>query len=112
MAPASRPQARDLERATGARRPPPVHPGAAASLGIARATVVEAFDTLAAEGCIDRRRGSGSYVSQQVTNLRAPTQPGQARGNDPHRLPALRARQALGSLAPPRSNGQSRALTG
>jgi GntR family transcriptional regulator / MocR family aminotransferase len=39
------------------------------SLGVSRSTVVEAFDRLASEGFLDRRGGSGSYVSQQLHAL-------------------------------------------
>jgi GntR family transcriptional regulator/MocR family aminotransferase len=39
------------------------------SLGVSRSTVVEAFDQLAAEGFLDRRAGSGSYVSHQLRAL-------------------------------------------
>ncbi|RZQ61203.1 PLP-dependent aminotransferase family protein [Amycolatopsis suaedae] len=47
----------------------------AESLGVSRSTVVEAFDQLAAEGFLDRRAGSGSYVGEQLHALRPATTP-------------------------------------
>ena len=64
--------------------------GLASSLGVSRSTVVEAFDQLAAEGFLDRRPGSGTYVSRQLAALRAPDRIGAPRA-DPARRPARRA---------------------
>lgn len=59
--------------------------GLAASLKVAPATVVEAYERLVAEGLIHARRGSGYYVSQTVlqplTLMKAETP--QARAVDP-----------------------------
>ncbi len=62
----------------------------ASSLGVSRSTVVEAFDQLAAEGFLDRRPGSGTYVSRQLATLRATDRTG-APGTNPARRPAHRA---------------------
>lgn len=60
------------------------------SLGVSRSTVVEAFDQLAAEGFLDRRPGSGTYVSRQLATLRATDRTG-APGTNPAHRPARRA---------------------
>jgi GntR family transcriptional regulator/MocR family aminotransferase len=69
------------------------------SLGVSRSTVVEAFDQLAAEGFLDRRAGSGTYVSQQVATLRATERVGSAHST---RQPAQRAKAGtrLNSVQP------------
>lgn len=41
----------------------------AARLGVARASVVEAYDRLAAEGYVESRRGSGFFVSADLSGL-------------------------------------------
>lgn len=58
----------------------------AGSLGVSRSTVVEAFDQLAAEGFLDRRAGSGTYVSHQLATLQVTGSP-----SGVARRPALRA---------------------
>ena len=63
----------------------------AASLGVSRSTVVEAFDQLAAEGFLAGRAGSGTYVSRQLATLRATGRTGSATGTNPARRAARRA---------------------
>ncbi|WP_443687874.1 MocR-like pyridoxine biosynthesis transcription factor PdxR [Nonomuraea guangzhouensis] len=70
----------------------------AGSLGISRSTVVEAFDQLAAEGFIERRTGSGTYVSPQLSGLGAGGRAERPPSADPRRRPARRMR--LASAAP------------
>jgi GntR family transcriptional regulator / MocR family aminotransferase len=43
----------------------------AQSLRVSRSTVVEAFDQLVAEGLLEQRRGSGTYVSKRLAALPA-----------------------------------------
>lgn len=65
----------------------------AASLGVSRSTVVEAFDQLFAEGFLDRRAGSGTYVSHQLGMLQRPAR--NARGPaSQQRRPARRVEPA------------------
>jgi GntR family transcriptional regulator/MocR family aminotransferase len=69
----------------------------AGSLGVSRSTVVEAFDQLAAEGFLDRRAGSGTYVSRQVA---APRATGRTGGTHPARRPARRAPAGVRAVPP------------
>jgi len=59
-----------LDGALGVGCPLPASRGLAQSLGVSRATVEAAYAQLEAEGFIERRVGSGSFVSQQVQTLR------------------------------------------
>src|SRR5262245_19744166 len=73
----------------------------AASLGVSRSTVVEAFDQLAAEGFLDRRAGSGTYVSLQLASLRPSRRTGSATGTNVARRPARRAALAARTVQSP-----------
>ncbi|MFB4275457.1 GntR family transcriptional regulator [Nonomuraea sp. MTCD27] len=72
----------------------------AGSLGVSRSTVVEAFDRLAAEGFVERRAGSGTYVSLQLAGLGANDRAGSGRSPDPRRRPARRASVASAARHP------------
>ena len=75
----------------------------AGSLGVSRSTVVEAFDQLAAEGFVDRRAGSGTYVSRQLAIPRATERTGGGVDAHPTRRPARRAITGTREqLVPPR----------
>lgn len=68
------------------------------SFGVSRATVVEAFDQLAAEGFLRRRAGSGTYVSDHLGDLggrRSPVTEAAGRG------PSRRAASPRDQLRPP-----------
>ena len=58
-----------LEGALDAGRPLPASRALAKSLGVSRGTVDAAYNQLHAEGFIERRVGSGSFVSEQVRRL-------------------------------------------
>jgi GntR family transcriptional regulator/MocR family aminotransferase len=78
-----------LDGALDVGRPLPASRALAQSLGVSRDTVESAYSQLHAEGFIERRVGSGSFVSEQVQRL-----PG--RGLVPRpagRVPALRLSQ-------------------
>ncbi len=66
----------------------------AGSLGVSRSTVVEAFDQLTAEGFLDRRAGSGSYVSHQLQALQTAGRTGRRPARKPRPLPRRKARPA------------------
>ena len=74
----------------------------AASLGISRSTVVEAFDQLFAEGFVERRAGSGSYVSHQLgAVLRSDrSRPGQEARKQRRLARRLRSAQELPAARP------------
>jgi DNA-binding transcriptional MocR family regulator len=55
----------------------------AAAMGVSPATVVEAYDRLAAEGLIQARRGSGFYVAEARPFLLAETEPKRDHALDP-----------------------------
>jgi DNA-binding transcriptional MocR family regulator len=55
----------------------------AASMGVSPATVVEAYDRLAAEGLVSARRGSGFYVAAARPLLLAETEPVRDHALDP-----------------------------
>ncbi len=65
----------------------------ASSLGVSRSTVVEAFDQLFAEGFLDRRAGSGTYVSHQLEMLQRPASNAQSLASQKRR-PARRLESA------------------
>lgn len=74
--------------------------GLAEELGVARATVVEAYEQLAGEGYIDSRRGSGTQVATELPEqlLTPPAQRGPAgrpAGRVPGREPARPFRSGL-----------------
>jgi GntR family transcriptional regulator/MocR family aminotransferase len=58
-----------LEGALNVGRPLPASRSLAQSLGVSRDTVESAYSQLHAEGFIERRVGSGSFVSEQVQRL-------------------------------------------
>jgi GntR family transcriptional regulator/MocR family aminotransferase len=58
-----------LDGALDAGRPLPASRGLAKSLGVSRDTVESAYGQLHAEGFIERRVGSGSFVSERVRHL-------------------------------------------
>jgi GntR family transcriptional regulator/MocR family aminotransferase len=64
------------------------------SLGVSRSTVVEAFDQLTAEGFLDGRAGSGSYISQQLQALQTASRTARQPARNPRPWPARRARPA------------------
>jgi GntR family transcriptional regulator / MocR family aminotransferase len=68
----------------------------AAALGMSRSTVVEAFDQLAAEGFVERRTGSGTFVSRQLSTLRATNQAAPPHRENPRRRPAQRIQPLAG----------------
>ena len=87
-------QLRDAIR-SGALRPGELLPATrllAASLGVARGTVVDAFDQLAAEGLLQPKGGGGTRVARQAAN-RATTAPA-APADYVRPLPAAAARYA------------------
>lgn len=87
-------QLRDAIR-SGALRPGELLPATrllAASLGVARGTVVDAFDQLAAEGLLQPKGGGGTRVARQSAN-RAATVPA-APADYVRPLPAAAARYA------------------
>src|SRR5215467_6857560 len=47
----------------------------ASKLGVARASVVSAYEQLLAEGYVESRQGSGTFISRQLTDLAAPRSP-------------------------------------
>ena len=55
----------------------------AAAMGVSPATVVEAYDRLAAEGLVSARRGSGFYVAATRPFLLAETEPERDHAVDP-----------------------------
>lgn len=58
-----------LDGALGVGKPLPASRALARSLGVSRDTVEAAYSQLHAEGFIERRVGSGSFVSEQVQRL-------------------------------------------
>lgn len=62
------------------------------SLGISRSTVVDAFDLLTAEGFLDRRAGSGSYVSRQLQALQTASRTARRPAGNSRPWPARRGR--------------------
>ena len=70
-----------LDGALDAGRPLPASRALARSLGVSRDTVEAAYGQLHAEGFIERRVGSGSFVSAQA--LRVPRQPPSSRPGQP-----------------------------
>lgn len=78
-----------LDGALDVGRPLPASRALAQSLGVSRDTVESAYSQLHAEGFIERRVGSGSFVSEQVQRL-----PGRGLVRRPAgRVPALRLSQ-------------------
>jgi GntR family transcriptional regulator/MocR family aminotransferase len=73
----------------------------AGSFGMSRATVVEAFDQLAAEGFIERHAGSGTYVSRQLDGLCGDRGAGQPPDGHARRTPAQRVQPLIGSTVEP-----------
>lgn len=73
----------------------------AGSFGMSRATVVEAFDQLAAEGFIERVAGSGTYVSRQLDGLCGERRTSQPPNANTRRAPAQRVRPLIGSTVEP-----------
>ncbi|MDZ4371914.1 MAG: PLP-dependent aminotransferase family protein [Phenylobacterium sp.] len=71
----------------------------AARLGVARASVVAAYDQLLAEGYAEGRTGSGTYVSGDLSGVVDAASPDAAVQDGPGRLPA--PAQALRRLALP-----------
>jgi GntR family transcriptional regulator/MocR family aminotransferase len=70
----------------------------ATDLGVSRTTAVLAFDRLAAEGYIEARAGSGTFVTLELPDER----PRRMRADEgPSRHPALSARGQLLALSPP-----------
>ena len=61
-----------LEGVLGAGQPLPASRALARSLGVSRYTVEAAYGQLHAEGFIERRVGSGSFVSPQAQRLGMP----------------------------------------
>ena len=80
-----------LDRALGAGKPLPASRALAKSLGVSRDTVEAAYGQLHAEGFIDRRVGSGSFVAQ-VTEFRAVRRPAPADAPSRHQAPNLSKR--------------------
>ena len=52
----------------------------ASKLGVARASVVLAYEHLLAEGYVESRRGSGTYIARDLTGSRITTAQRSARG--------------------------------
>jgi GntR family transcriptional regulator/MocR family aminotransferase len=78
-----------LDGALDVGRPLPASRALAQSLGVSRDTVEAAYSRLHAEGFIERRVGSGSFVSEQVQRL-----PGRGQApRAPVRKPSLRLSQ-------------------
>lgn len=78
-----------LDGVLGVGRPLPASRALAKSLGLSRDTVESAYTQLQAEGFIDRRVGSGSFVSERAERL-----PGTSRSKQPSaRKTALRLSQ-------------------
>jgi len=80
----------------------------AARLGVARASVVAAYELLSAEGYVTARRGSGAYVSGDlsgVLDLKAPRV--QAAPEPPPELPS-KARELDGLAFPPPTAPEAR----
>jgi GntR family transcriptional regulator/MocR family aminotransferase len=69
-------------------------------LGVARASVVAAYDQLLAEGYAEGRTGSGTYVSQDLSGVLDVAAPAPTPVLDPPALPP-RARELAGFPAPP-----------
>jgi GntR family transcriptional regulator / MocR family aminotransferase len=67
-----------------------------ASLGVARGTVVEAFDQLLAEGYLESRVGAGTRVAPTLADQPRPTRPPVARGP---RTPPIQLPPRAGRLA-------------
>ncbi len=78
----------------------------ARALGVARSTVVEAVDQLVAEGFVECRRGSGTYVSDRVDTLRPATRTAaQNRGATTPAAAGGRSSTNRNGVAPPQPAG-------
>lgn len=79
-----------------------------ADLGCSRNTVAEAYDLLAAEGYLEGRTGSGSYVSRRFADSWIARQPAAERPTGESPPPKLsRAATAMEEIAPPDSDDRA-----
>src|SRR5581483_8538831 len=60
-------------------------------LGVARASVVSAYEQLLAEGYVEGRRGAGTFVAADLSGVSGPAAPAPAAGEPPALPDAARA---------------------